>query len=146
MDLTLTRTEYRPDGVFGVLSKTETGEQVAVTLEHAYSKVAKYYTKVDQGVYTCVRGEHTLHHDPTPFETFEIMDVLGHSDILFHVGNYNEDSDGCVLLGYSTYDQPHLDSEGDIKYKMLTGSRQTFGAFMQLQEGIDQFTLTVKDA
>ena len=126
MNLLLKRIDFTPDGIFGEL-QDESGKALYSTLEHSYACMVK----VPVGTYTCQRGTHQLDHSPKPFETFEIIDVPGHSGILFHVGNYNADSDGCVLLG--------LRREGS----MLVGSRLAFDGFMGLQKGIDQFTLIV---
>lgn len=124
MTLTLTRTNCTPDGIFGILSD-ESGSRLAFTLEHSYDCVPKIPT----GTFECVRGEHALHSGP--IETFEVTGVAGHSGILFHYGNYNADSDGCILLG-----------EGESA-EMVTESRQAFFAFIAKTTGLDSFTLVV---
>lgn len=129
MDLTLKRTEFSDDGIFGELSDI-TGKRIAFTLEHSYSKVPK----LPPGQYVCRRGLHRLEGMTDPFETFEIEDVPGHSDILFHVGNYNKDSQGCVLLGRGRMGP------------MLKFSRFAFEDFLKLQAGFDEFTLTVLES
>lgn len=126
MNLTLHRRNKTEAGIFGDIW-AEDGSFICVTLEHSYD----FQPKLPQGIYTCKRGLHRLAHMKEPFETFEILDVPGHSDILFHVGNYNRDSDGCVLIGIEFGD------------KMITESRVAFQEFMDLQKGIDTFTLTV---
>lgn len=138
MNLTLIRKEYRPDGIFSDLRKNDTAERVAVTLEHAYSDThdSEYLPKIPSGTYTCVRGQHRLHNMTHGFDTFEITGIAGHSNLLFHWGNYNSDSEGCVLLGQSKT----LESNGN---QMITNSKQTFNDFMNLQAGVDTFTLTV---
>lgn len=135
--LILTRTEAREDGVFGILKDAD-GKQLAVTLEHAYDSGhgdGSYAPKMSLGVYKCVRGTHRL-HDNKPFQTFEITKVPGHTNILFHVGNYNNDSDGCVLLGDHFGGDP----------RMIAMSRMTFEAFMARLKDINEFTLEVKNA
>ena len=130
MNLTLRRTEFRPDGVFGELSN-DVGNVIAHTLEHAYDDGnGGWAPKIPVGTYACVRGTHQL-HGGGPFTTFEITGVPGHSGLLFHAGNWNKDSEGCVLLGEA--------QSGN----MVTNSRAAFVKFMQLQIGVDQFTLTV---
>jgi hypothetical protein len=136
MNLCLVRSEYGQFGIFGKLMSQDKSCQVAVTLEHAYSSSASgpitYIPKLPPGEYVCVKGIHQLAHMRAPFETFEITDVPGHFGILFHVGNDNEDSAGCVLLGRSR-------AVNRIEY-----SRGTFERFLQLQKSVDQFTLTVE--
>lgn len=137
MNLKLNRTDFREDGIFGQLLDEADGE-VAVTLEHSYDSGlgdGSYAPKLPPGTYQCVRGQHQLHSGP-PFITFEITNVPGHTNILLHVGNYNEDSEGCVLLGRRVLD----DGMGK---RMITSSRNTFNKFMDLQNNCNEFTLTV---
>jgi len=137
MNLLLTRTDFREDGIFGQLSN-ESGQQVAVTLEHAYDSQngdGSYVPKTPAGTYNCVRGQHQLANMRAPFTTFEVTKVPGHTNILLHVGNYNNDSEGCILLGRAYGGEP----------RMLEQSRMAFESFMALQDGINSFTLTIKD-
>ena len=136
MNLILQRNTYRADGIFSTLTAWE-GPFTADTLEHAYDDgTGGYGPKVHPDVYTCVRGLHRLHNMAEDFETFEISGVVGHTDILFHWGNYNRDSEGCVLVGKS------LSMQGDGT-QMITSSRVAFAELMALQEGVDSFQLTV---
>lgn len=121
---TLTRTNFADNGIFGILTDVS-DNIVAYTLEHSYNKIPK----LPNGTYTCVRGQHALHSGP--IETFEITGVTGHSGILFHYGNYNADSDGCVLLG-----------TGETT-AAVTDSRDAFSNFMSRLMGINSFTLIV---
>lgn len=134
MKLVLTRTAREYRGVFGTLVSDD-GSFKCVTLEHAYPVFdGNFASKIAKGEYTCVRGMHRLEGMRDSFETFEITGVPGHSDILFHVGNTNIDSSGCVLLGKDI-----LEDYGNVK--MITDSRITFEAFMKLMTGIDSFQL-----
>lgn len=122
-------------GYLGVLSDLldENDVKVATCLEHAYlqSNGLDYAAKIRPGTYDCVRGMHRLYSMRHEFETFEITHVPGHYDLLFHWGNYNRDSDGCVLLGESEENWA------------VTKSRTTFDKFMTLQSGVNIFTLKV---
>lgn len=129
MKMTLTRFSYTGDGIFSTL-EDENDNPIAKTLEHSYDNVPK----LTPGAYKCVRGIHKL-HDMKPFETFEVLGVSGHTGILFHVGNWNKDSDGCVLLGEAVEDSP----QGE----MVTNSRLTFQKFMRKLEGVNEFELEV---
>lgn len=129
MNLTMTRREYREDGIFGTLTD-ENGEVVAMTIEHAYTDGnGGWAPKVPEGEYTCERGQHMLHSGP--IETFEVTGVPGHSGVLLHPGNEQSASQGCILLGEAETGS------------MITNSRKTFEAFMALEDGLDQFQLTV---
>lgn len=129
MDLHLTRTDNGPAGIFGTLT-TSGGAVVAVTLEHAYPEDQGWVPKIPVGTYVCVRGEHQL-GTGSPFTTFEITGVPGHSGLLFHTGNFTRDSSGCVLVGQERHDD------------MILGSHAAFGGFMLLMGGVDRFTLAV---
>ena len=134
MNLILKRTEFHDYGVIGELLTQDGFRKIAMTLEHSYSP--ENQPKVPKGIYTCQRGIHRLASQRKEFETFEILKVPGHTGILFHVGNYETDSSGCVLLGDS------------VSYVflpwMLKFSRIAFTRFMSLQEGIDTFQLEVQ--
>jgi hypothetical protein len=127
----LVRNEYSANGIFGTLNQDD-GTQVAVTLEHAYLQPdGSYAPKTPAGVYTCVKGLHTLEHTPVPFDAFEITNVPGHTNILIHIGNYNADSEGCCLIGDERV--------GD----MIVNSKITFLNFMNAMATTDSFILTV---
>lgn len=130
----LQTTDERPDGIFGVLYLNS--ERFCATLEHAFENASgNFFPKLPRGyTYTCVRGMHQLEHGP-PFETFEITGVPGHSGILFHVGNYNRDSDGCCLLGESI-----CTDSGDW---WVNHSIATFKRFMAANADVDEFDLEV---
>lgn len=129
---TLRHTDFRPDGIFGEFTFDGDPGRFCVTLEHSYDG----QPKLQPGTYTCVRGTHTLHNG-VPFETFEITGVAGHAGILFHAGNFNRDSEGCVLVGHTIAINP---ATGD---EMITGSKDEFAAFMARFEGVDSWQLEV---
>lgn len=133
-DYILTHTRFCSDGIFGELKKFD-GTFVAYTLEHSYNNKPK----LADGNYNCVRGPHRLHGMTEDFTTFEIKGVPDFNGqpvtgVLFHWGNYDKDSEGCVLMG---------SSETPI---MITNSRSTWGSFMDSLNGIDSFNLTVLGA
>jgi hypothetical protein len=144
MDLFLIRNSKRPDGIFSNLVSSVDGAvlpgSVAVTVEHAYLGDGGYQPKLQNGTFECVRGKHRLHGMDHDFETFEITGVPGHTGMLFHWGNYNEDSDGCVCTGDAVSEGDH---DGRKHCEMVTNSRVAFARFMRLQEGVDRFTLRV---
>lgn len=135
MDLALVRSQFRLDGIFGSL-KDPDGNELAVTLEHAYIDPNSHnpIPKLRDGTYRCVLGIHQLSHSRGNLETFEITNVPGHTGILFHAGNRMDDSHGCVLLGRSIVDIGGM--------KGITASRLTFQHFLDAQSG-DEFQLTV---
>lgn len=133
MNLILKHTDFLADGIFGNLYD-ESNKLLWATLEHAYDSGlgdGSYAPKVPPGTYLCVRGQHQLAHMTQPFITFEVTNVPGHTNILIHVGNQDSDSSGCILLGTMRVNDS------------IIHSADAFNAFMKLQDGIDQFTLTV---
>lgn len=138
MDLILTRSLYRKDGIFGEL-RDPVGGLVAKTLEHAFQGVyGNWHAVIPEGKYTCVRGEHYLHGMKKPFETFEVFGVEGHVGLLFHWGNFNKDSEGCILIGKDLVIEKSLEGRAYI-----TESRSTFEEFMEMQAGLEYFNLLV---
>lgn len=136
MDMALIRTEFRMDGIFSEL-RDASGDQLFVTVEHSYSdELGNFRPKLSDGVYKCVRGSHILEHMTAAFETFEIMNVPGHTNILFHVGNFNADSSGCVCIGFTI-----VQISGQ---QAISQSQHAFANFMDLQTGLNEFQLTVK--
>jgi hypothetical protein len=128
----LTHTRFCADGIFGKLEK-EDGTFVCYTLEHSYDNKPK----LADGEYVCKRGPHRLHGMTQDFITFEIMGVpdfngVAVTGVLFHWGNYNKDSEGCVLMGAT--EMP----------TMIGTSVQTWSAFMTSMNGVDAFGLTVR--
>lgn len=130
MNCVLTRLNVTDAGIFGEL-RGERGGLICVTLEHNYGGAPK----LAPGTYTCRR------HPPNrlPYETFMVEgvpDFQGQpvSGILLHIGNYDRDSEGCILLG--SYTQSDL--------TQICQSKFAFTEFMHLQTGFDEFTLVVK--
>lgn len=132
MNLILTRKISALNGIWGELH-AEDGSLVAYTLEHSFDCLPKLAV----GTYVCVRGIHKLASRPDPFVTFEVKNVPDFqgkpvTGILFHRGNWNEDSEGCILVG-SSY------ANG-----MLSNSALALDEFLSLQDGVDSFNLVVK--
>ena len=128
MDFKLTRNDIDETGVYGILSDS-LGNEFCVTLEHSFQQAdGSYAPKVPAGTYTCIRRL----SPKFGFEVFMLQNVPGASFIEIHVGNYNADSDGCILLGTMR--------TGD----MIANSKQAFWKFMTTQDGLNQFTLVIE--
>jgi hypothetical protein len=138
MDLILTRGSFRPDGIFGSLETAE-GFSLAYTLEHSYpAEAGKWVAKVAPGLYSCVR------HPPNrlPYETFLLEKVPPFQGkpvegILLHKGNFDKDSEGCILLGTGR----SMTASGLI----IVQSKEAFDKFMALQARLPGFQLLIRE-
>lgn len=132
MNIHLVQSHIENDGAFGQFT-TEAGEHICFTLEHAYPLWnGVYTTKIKNGAYTCVLGWST----EFKMLVYRIMGVPSCTGIEIHRGNFDGDSKGCVLLGSNVIPQ----ASGDL---MLEKSADAFNAFMQMQNGVKTFELTV---
>lgn len=148
-ELFLVRRKWGRDGIFGELMDRDT-DLFLCTLERAYevAGLGVYQPKVSPGRYRCFRR----FSNRFQVETFEIEGVKWdkqfgeefgieadhkHTAILFHVGNYNKHSDGCVLLGRQIGHQ----LDGSL---MLMDSANAFESFMENLKGHAEFYLTVE--
>lgn len=136
MDLFLKRKEFRKDGIFSELFDSN-HVLIACTLEHAFTIThGEFFSPIiPNGEFVCVRGNHKLHGMIESFSTFEITGIVNHSNLLFHWGNYNKDSEGCILLG------SRFSFNGSEE--MIINSKLTFNNFLSIQENLDSFKLTV---
>lgn len=127
--LTLKRIAVLSDGAFGVLLYQ--GVPFAVTLERTYDPDNSI--KIKDGPHNC----HRSRYNKGGYDTFEI-EVPGHSRILFHKGNIELHSEGCVLVAES--------------FAVLGGkpgvalSSEGFTEFMKKMSDYDDFVMEVVTA
>lgn len=133
MDLTLTRKQFRPDGVFGELHDSNGDGFSCVTLEHAYDDGdGGWISKIPDGIYTCQRRL----SPKFKYDVFQILKVPNCTFIEIHAGSLDENSEGCVLVG----DKLFMLNEAQI----ILNSRLTFQKLMKMQSGLKTFQLTVE--
>lgn len=87
---------------------------------------------IPAGEYICRRI-----NSPRFGNTFEVADVPGRTHILFHKGNLDDDSRGCILVG-EEYGQ--LGSDSGIK-----SSKAGYTEFMAIMSDVDRFRLIIVD-
>lgn len=137
----LTRTQFRPDGIFGRLYN-DNGVPLCYSLEHSFAQLdGSWVPKVAPGTYECVLGEHQLEGMAKPFQTYEITKVPPFegkpvTGILLHMGNYDSSSSGCILVGRSVVTQENGS-------QMVTASVATFDDLMESLSGVQSFSLVV---
>lgn len=119
-------------GAFGMIAWDM--RPFAVTLEHTYQKEnGRYKVKLAPGWYTCTR---TI-YNRGGYETWLITGegVGPERRIMFHKGNHEDDSDGCILVGERI--EPVRGVPG------LVQSGEGFAELMRLTQGIDKFDLFI---
>lgn len=127
----LIRVEESDHGTFGVL--TICSHVFCVTLELP-DKLNKYEEScIPAQQYMCKRII-----SPKFRETFEITNVPFRDHVLFHKGNTINNTLGCVILA-----QYYGKLEED---RAIRNSGTTFKKFMQIMEGVEVFSLTIKEA
>ena len=126
-DARIVRLEDSPQGAIGVILID--GVILGFTLEPDRNEKGKLH--IPQGIYHCQRF-----HGEKWKDTFEIL-VPGHTAVLFHAGNVEADTRGCVLLGAST---------GKLKgERAVLNSGSTFKAFLELTKDMSWFKLFVEN-
>lgn len=127
----LKRIAATADGTFGVLLDGDT--PFAVTLERKWLDNRAEVSCIPVGVYACKRVA-----SPRFGDTFEVTGVPGRSHILFHSGNTEDDSKGCILVA---------EQFGSINGKTAVQvSREGFAEFMARLKGVNEFTIEIKNA
>jgi hypothetical protein len=115
---------------FGVLLNDD-GIPFAVTLERPWLSNMVGRSCIPEGRYIAKR-----HVSPKFGETFWLQDVPGRSEILFHKGNIDDDSHGCILVGESFN---YVRGEDGI-----TSSKEGFDEFMKLTAGKDEIVISIQ--
>lgn len=129
--LLLTRVAEHAGATLGVL--TFDGMPRLVTLEEGWRGNQRQVSCIPEGKYTISR-----HQSPKFGETFIVNDVPNRSHILFHAGNTDEDTLGCILVGCEY---------GEIKKKpAVLRSKAAFLLFMNLLSGLDRISLQIVKA
>ena len=117
------------DGTFGVIS--EEGLPFGLTCERKWLNNKKGESCIPVGEYECERVT-----SPKFGNTFEVKNVNGRSEILFHKGNIDDDSHGCILIG---------EQFESIKTKIaVLASEKGFTEFMNRLSGVNKFKLVVE--
>lgn len=131
----LTRTHRTPDGVFGKMMGFTSVEEQDLGNQPRISCFP-------EGAYVCRRKM----YNKGGYETFEITDVPNRSNILFHVINTEEDTEGCVGITTRLGVMERIDEDTGIKRHKLAGvsSRSAFKEFMDRMAGVHEFVLVVR--
>lgn len=131
----LTRFDANRDGTLGRFEQWR-------TLEEEDQGNRRNVSSIPPGVYLCRR-----HQSPKFGETFLVTGVPGRSFILFHSGNTEEATDGCILVGsFFGVLRVRDEDSGELTHKLATlRSRDAFDEFMAFFEGVDEWLLEIVD-
>ena len=135
-----------PFGVFGYLVlRDDGGEPIAAfaTCEDDWRENALAVSCIPAGSYLCRRRQ-----SPKFGNTFRVEDVPGRSQILFHAGNTEEDTKGCILLGeafggLTVADEDTPTNRPTFKWA-VSSSRSAFRRFLSETAGLQEFPLSIR--
>jgi hypothetical protein len=138
--MVLVRVANNGIATYGVL--IHGGTPFAVTLERPWRDNRRGESCIPAGAYRALRcrrsPDYGYKDSPRFGDTFQVMDVPGRSEILFHRGNLEDDTHGCILVGESF--NPVLGRPG------ITASQQGFDEFLSLLRHVDEFRLDIIEA
>lgn len=136
--LTIKRVSTNNDGTYGVIIQNTT--PFALTLEESWKENKRDISCIPAGEYICKRV-----NSPRFGDTFGIVNVEGRSNILFHWGNTEKDTKGCILVGEEFGYLKTLDDDTkkiELQPAVLS-SRKGFHEFMQKLDKYDGFMLKI---
>jgi len=117
------------------------GVPFCLTLERPWLDNKSSISCIPTGTYHCLRcsnsPDYAFGNSPQFGDTFQVYQVPGRSKILFHKGNIDDDTHGCILLGEQY--QPLGDESA------ILSSKAAFNEFKKLTNGLDEFILIVQD-
>jgi len=123
------RISYLTDTTLGVLMIE--GVPLCMTLEPPWKNNEKRVSCIPVGSYHCERVR-----SPKFGNTFEVNNVSGRGDILFHIGNVAEDTSGCILLGSEF---------GEIDGSpAVLNSKNAIQKFFRITKDINEFSLKIE--
>lgn len=141
--------EHQDFGTFGVLLINK--QVFCVTLEPNDEENAPFKSSIPAQQYF---AKH--HHSPKFGETFLVQGVPGRTNILFHPGNLEADTSGCIILAQH-YGKLKVKSDdrrsGDGHWRRIRNeearavlnSGNTYKEFLKIMDGEPGFHLTVKE-
>lgn len=126
----LIRLEEYQEGTLGILKIDK--QFFCCTLEPNDRENRTSVSSIPAQQYKCKR----YHSDKYP-NTFQVMDVPDRDYILFHAGNTEDDTEGCILLGQYP---------GKLRHnRAVLNSGQTFHQFLAIMEDVKEFSLTIRE-
>lgn len=129
--ITVKRISETDDGTFGVI--LDGLIPFALTLEDVWQDNKVGASCIPVGSYVCKRRR----YNRGGYNTFEITNVPERTHILFHRGNTEDDTEGCILVA---------EKFGELDKKTaIQSSREGFKEFMERLQDVDEFLLHIID-
>lgn len=140
MELVLKRVLFTDDGVIGVLINGN--RPLCLTLEREWKDNEKGLSCIPEGRYLCQRVDTPMHGI-----TYQVLQVPNRDAILFHSGNTEVDSKGCILVGQMFGELEATDPASGNKEMQLAvlNSKAAFQDFMAVMDGRASFAITIKN-
>lgn len=117
------------EGTFGVL--LDENLPFCLTIERPWLNNEREKSCIPVGDYICKRI-----NSPKFGITFQVWNVLGRAEILFHKGNIMDDSHGCIIVG------ERFDPLNGMPAVLASG--EAFTEFMSRIWGQDEFALSIR--
>ena len=136
----LTIKRWKPDtaeGTFGMLAD-ETSVPFCLTLERSWRDNRRSESCIPTGEYLCRRS--FFAHGG--YSTFEVV-CPPREEVKFHLGNLQDDSHGCILLGEMF--EPVWNKKTDTMTNGILSSGHAFKEFMEKLKNEDEFRLIIKE-
>lgn len=132
MNLLLQRVNYEYGCTLGYLQDKTTSNILCVTLENPWLENQTNISCIPEGSYESIPYSSIKYPN-----VWELQNVKNRSKILIHAGNFERDTQGCILVGRTIAD---YNSE-----KMVTHSRNTLNKLRDIIGINNSFTLQVRD-
>ncbi len=120
------------DVTLGTLHIEGINHKPIYTLENPWKNNERNISCIPVGEYKCELFSGVKHKN-----CFQVCDVKDREYILFHVGNYEKDTNGCILVGNGVY-------LNGLEY-MIVNSQSTMRKFRELLEN-DSFELSISNS
>lgn len=137
MKIVIKRIAYTDEGAFGVMMLD--GMPFALTLERPWRDNRRGESCIPAANYEAVRcresAEYNYQDSPMFGDTFVVENVPGRKKILFHKGNLDDDTHGCILVGEQF---GKLGTERGI-----LASKAGFKEFLTITREIGRFDLSI---
>ena len=121
------------------------GEHFCYSLELPDKNNEPFISRIPEGQYQCLPYSSKKYPD-----VVELQNVKNRSKILIHAGNYPKDTQGCIILGYTSYKKNYVGTSKKalkefFKKTSLTFELEIINPFKENKKVVDKFLDTLKE-